>query len=107
MSPGNDMYSFEYLPASVGMFDTMIGLAVTDGLNYPDHLKNPVTISEHDAQRLRSLIEETHFMPGKYPEIIRIMNEEVQKFFAGDRSAEDTAVIIQSRVSIFLSEQYG
>ena len=27
--------------------------------------------------------------------------------FAGDRSAEDTAAIIQSRVSIFLSEQYG
>ncbi len=107
MSPGNDMYSFEYLPASVDMFNTMVNLAMTEGLNYPDHLKNPVTISEHDAQRLRALIEETHFMPGKYPEITRIMNEEVQKFFAGDRSAEDTAAIIQSRVSIFLSEQYG
>ena len=52
-------------------------------------------------------IEETHFLPGKYPEITRIMNEEVQKFFAGERSAEDTAAILQSRVSIFLSEQYG
>ncbi len=107
MSPGNDIYSFEYLPASADMFGTMVNLAVTEGLNYPDYLKNPVTISEHDAQRLRTLIEETHFMPGKYPEITRIMNEEVQKFFAGDRSAEDTAAILQSRVSIFLSEQYG
>ena len=101
------MYSFEYLPASIDMFDTMVNLALTEGLNYPDYLKNPVTISEHDAQRLRALIEETHFLPGKYPEIPRIMNEEVQKFFAGERSAEDTAAIIQSRVSIFLSEQYG
>ena len=107
MSPRNDMYSFEYLPASIDMFDTMVNLALTEGLNYPDYLKNPVTISEHDAQRLRALIEETHFLPGKYPEIPRIMNEEVQKFFAGERSAEDTAAIIQSRVSIFLSEQYG
>lgn len=106
MSPQNGIYSFEYLPASVDMFDTMVNLAVTEGLNYPNYLKNPVTISEHDAHRLRNLIEETHFLPEKYPEITQILNEEVQKFFAGDRSAEDTASIIQSRVSIFLSEQY-
>ena len=106
MSPENDMYSFDCLPASVDMFDTMVNLAVTEGLNYPNYLKNPVTISEHDAHRLRNLIEETHFLPEKYPEITQILNEEVQNFFAGDRSAEDTASIIQSRVSIFLSEQY-
>lgn len=107
MSHENDIYSFDYLPASVDMYDTMVNLAMTEGLNYADYLKNPVVISGHDAQRLRQLIEETRFLPEKYPEIIQIMDEEVQKLFAGDRNAEDTASVIQSRVSIFLSEQYA
>jgi multiple sugar transport system substrate-binding protein len=34
-----------------------------------------------------------------------IVQEEVTAFFTGDKSAEETAKIIQNRVSIYLSEQ--
>ena len=36
-----------------------------------------------------------------------IVSDETDYFFAGERSAEETARVIQSRVEIYLSEQYG
>jgi multiple sugar transport system substrate-binding protein len=38
-------------------------------------------------------------------QIESIVQEEVTAFFTGDKSAEETAKIIQNRVSIYLSEQ--
>ncbi|MBR2283456.1 MAG: extracellular solute-binding protein [Ruminococcus sp.] len=38
-------------------------------------------------------------------EVSNIINEEIQAFFKGDRSAQDTADLIQNRVSILVSEQ--
>lgn len=40
-------------------------------------------------------------------ETMRIFNEEIEKFFHGESSAEDCASMIQSRISIYLSEQFG
>lgn len=40
-------------------------------------------------------------------ETMRIFNEEIEKFFHGESSAEDCAAMIQSRISIYLSEQFG
>ena len=37
-------------------------------------------------------------------EIFAIVNEEVAPFFKGQKSAQDVAKVIQSRVSIFISE---
>lgn len=39
-------------------------------------------------------------------DINSIVNEEIEAFFAGERSAKKTAEIIQNRVSILVSEQY-
>lgn len=36
---------------------------------------------------------------------ISIVKEEAAAFFAGDKSAEDVAKIVQNRVSIYLAEQ--
>lgn len=38
--------------------------------------------------------------------IYEIINEEVESYFAGEKSADETAKIIQNRVSILVSEQY-
>lgn len=40
-------------------------------------------------------------------ETMRIFNDEIEKFFHGESSAEDCAAMIQSRISIYLSEQFG
>jgi hypothetical protein len=37
--------------------------------------------------------------------ITPIIQEEASAFLSGDQGAEDTAALIQSRVSIYLSEQ--
>ena len=38
-------------------------------------------------------------------DVDKIVDEETNAYFAGERSAEDTAKMIQNRVSIMLSEQ--
>ena len=37
--------------------------------------------------------------------IVNIISEESSMYFSGDQSAEDTAKLIQSRVSLYLQEQ--
>lgn len=39
--------------------------------------------------------------------ILNIVFQKVEAFYAGDKSAEETAELIQSRIDIYLSEQYG
>lgn len=40
-------------------------------------------------------------------ELIRIINDEIERYFNNEISAEDAARIIQDRTSIYLSEQFG
>lgn len=40
-------------------------------------------------------------------QVYNICREEIQYYFEGERSAEETAAIIQNRISIYLSEHYG
>ena len=39
--------------------------------------------------------------------VMSIVTAESRSFFSGERTAAETAGIIQSKVSIYLSEQYG
>lgn len=107
MSSNNDIYSYQLLPASTYVFETMVDIAKGEGLIYPNYLKNPVKIKEYDEQQVCKLINNTTFLDNKYPEVQQILDEEAIKFFNGNRSASDTAEMIQSRVSIFLSERFG
>jgi len=62
-------------------------------------------MTETDVDFLRELVSNIgHKLVGEHP-VQNIVNEDVQAFFAGIRSAEDTARIIQSRVSILLAER--
>ena len=51
-----------------------------------------------------SLVEEATTVTEDYSPIPYIVVEEAQAYFSGDKSAEDVAKIIQSRISIYLSE---
>jgi len=62
-------------------------------------------LPESDADLLRELILNIGHTPINEHPVQNIVNEDVQAFFSGVRSAEDTARIIQSRVQIFLSER--
>lgn len=63
--------------------------------------------NERDVERLKQLIEEAGY-PVVYTipeEIGSIINEEMSEYLGGVRSAEDASKVIQSRVSIWLSER--
>jgi hypothetical protein len=62
-------------------------------------------LTREQADRFLALLELAEVLPGSTTEIFEIVNAEAAVFFAGDRSAEDTAKVIQSRVSLYLSEQ--
>ena len=70
-----------------------------------DGLRSPMTVEEifqlHELLRRMehtTMCDETAF---------EIVSAEIAPFLAGQRSAEETASIIQSRMSIYVSEQYG
>lgn len=92
------------LPASSAQLDSMLGQALGNG--YAAYGMS-IQIKEHDEQELRKLISQANSVMGAHPEIIEIMQEEAIKFFSGEKTAEDVAAATQSRVSIFMAEQYG
>lgn len=60
--------------------------------------------SAEQIEELRVLMEEAKPVNRNNAEILNIITEEAQAYFVGQKSAEDVAKIIQSRVSIFVSE---
>ena len=77
--------------------------AAADDDPFSQRLDPPLT--EQEARQLRELIaavEHTTLVDEKAMSIIR---EEIAPFLAGQRSAEETARLIQSRVSLYVSEQ--
>ncbi len=61
--------------------------------------------SQEDGTRLLDLINQASGKQLWDTTIEDIVNEETAAFFAGDKTAADTAAVIQNRVSIYLSEQ--
>ena len=69
------------------------------GSDYRDvHLTNA------EVEAFRDLIRTAVVSTGRDDMITQIISEELEPFFAGDRSAEDTAEIIQKRAAIYLAE---
>ena len=89
-----EVYSYEldeFVPiASVGT--VILGLRWKDENIIPDLLS---VIREKDIHIVLPFVDPA----------VEIALEEAAAFFAGDQTAEDTASVIQSRVSIYLGEQ--
>lgn len=67
---------------------------------------NNAEISQADVDKYRALIMDCRgFIDGGA--VYNIVYEEVNKFLGGGKTAEDAAASIQSRASIYISEQFG
>jgi len=65
---------------------------------------NVYAMTEAEAQSLRAIVESAS-LTGRFDEgVWEMVQEELLPFFAGDRSAADTARILQNRVQTFLNE---
>lgn len=62
-------------------------------------------LSQPQADALNAIIIKADHLFGIYPEVKNIIMEEAEAYFAGDKTAEAVADIIQNRVSIYLAEQ--
>jgi len=63
----------------------------------------PMTAAE--AAGLRAIIESANLLSRFDETVMEMMQEELLPFFAGDRSAADTARILQNRIQTLLNEQ--
>ncbi|WP_044914930.1 ABC transporter substrate-binding protein [Butyrivibrio sp. WCE2006] len=66
---------------------------------------NIEALSKEETQTVVDFIESVTNSDGRDENIINIIDEEAAAFYEGQKSAEEVADIIQSRVSIYLSEQ--
>lgn len=65
----------------------------------------PVQMDEKDAEQLYSLISNIENVAFYDETVLKIITQEGQSYLNGSRTAEETASIIQSKVSIYVSEQ--
>lgn len=69
---------------------------------------NRKNFSEEQCEKFFDLLERTHYVQtGADATIREIIMETCQPYLAGDKSLEETTKLLQSRVSIYMAEQYG
>lgn len=62
-------------------------------------------MTEYEYEAIMDLINSTTSMYRYDDKIIQVLNEETQAYFQGQKSVEDTAKMIQSKVKLYVSEQ--
>jgi hypothetical protein len=62
-------------------------------------------LTQEDADQFLDLINSTNRVYSYDEDIMEIINDEAAAYIAGQKSAEDTAAMIQSRVSLYVNEQ--
>ena len=63
-------------------------------------------LTREQADRFLAMLEIAQPFPSFNNTIFEMVQNEAAPFFAGERSAEDTAKLIQSKVSLYLAEQH-
>lgn len=71
---------------------------------YGDWTAEIYAATEEEINELRQMIANVHLEGGRSQTIINIVTEEAGAYFAGQKTAEEVAEIIQSRVKIYVSE---
>lgn len=110
------------LPTNKAAFDAMLKEAMTPqyttdpetgeqveqsqgGWGWDDLTVEIYAMTQAEADQILALINGTTKVYGSDDEIMDIINDSTTDFFSGQRSAEDTAAAIQSRVSLYVNEQ--
>ncbi|MCM1111759.1 MAG: extracellular solute-binding protein [Muribaculum sp.] len=75
------------------------GIGYGDDWMYTYHVT-----TDEEADRLEALIRTASPSAGSDTQILKIITEEAQAFFKGQRSAQDVAGVIQSRAQVYVNE---
>ncbi len=64
-------------------------------------------MSEEDEAELRAIFEHAELVNDGNTEILDLIREDVSAYFAGAKTLDETVKVVQSRVSIYVSEKQG
>ena len=81
------------------------GSFYADGVFYDMEYSTEPQITQKQIDKITSLLNSLERNTATDRKILDIVLEEASAFFAGDRTAEDTARLIQSRVEIYVAEK--
>lgn len=62
-------------------------------------------LTQEQADRFRAMLETAQAFPSFNAKVYEMVQNEAKAYFNGERSIEDTAKLIQTKVSLYLSEQ--
>ena len=62
-------------------------------------------LTQEQADRFRAMLETAQAFPSFNAKVYEMVQNEAKAYFSGNRSVEDTAKLIQTKVSLYLSEQ--
>lgn len=80
------------------------GVASSDGSGEYEEVEI-YELSQEDADVILNLINSTNTVYGYDQDIMNIITDETAAFFAGEKSAAETAAMVQSRVNLYVAEQ--
>jgi hypothetical protein len=89
-------------PTIKARFEKLVDDSVDDE---PNKYTGRVDFSTADGEALKQLVYSTTKMVSNDETLVTLIASEVNGYIAGDKTAEDAAAQIQSRVSIYLAEQ--
>ncbi len=92
------------IPALKAAFEKMLEREISD--DFDERFQISYFTAE-DAEQLRQQVYGTTKLVIPDETLIRILREEINRYFEGQISAEDAAAAIQNRARIYVSEQYG
>ncbi len=88
-----------------GPIEPLIGDVVYDSIGMPNPMpQEGRKISEDDVKYIKSFLQSVDVLMSYEQGVMDIINEEAKMYYAGNKTAEETAKIIQSRVQIYVSE---
>lgn len=97
------LYTYDFQYNSAGIMSAVRQDAFDDKEDW--YLEVNGSCTEEESQAARELVYNAQNVRTNDSSIIPIVQEEAAAFFNGDKTAEETARIIQSRVEIYLGEQ--
>ena len=81
------------------------GEKVLDTIGFFNETVDVYAVTPEQYQIVRDLIDSTHSVYSFDENILSIVSEECAAYFSGAKTIDETAALIQNRVSLYMAEQ--
>ena len=93
------------IPVLKSAFEKSIEYARDPKTDYGDYYGHIEPMNEEQAQAFRNLVNSLNTISGYDMDLLQIVLEEAPAYFAGQKSVEDVASLIQNRVQTLVDER--